>query len=114
VVTAVTVATVSIAEMTAATIGVMTACIPLLAGVEAVDPQEGGEAVVVDDVAPLPGLMSPAKSAIRRAILLKTAGPATPRMMTMVTRRFMPPMVSTQIGTRIRVLLITSRVNSTT
>jgi hypothetical protein len=109
-VTAATVATVVIAVMTA---GGTTVRSLLLVVVEAVDPLVGGETVAADVAALLHGLTSLAKSAIKKAILPKTVGPATPRMMTMVTRKFMPPMVLTPIGTRTPAPPITSRVSST-
>jgi hypothetical protein len=70
-------------------------------------------AVDVDVVAPLLGSMPHAKSAIRRGTTPRTAGLATPLMMIMVTRRFMPHTASTQIGTKTRVLRTISQVNST-
>jgi hypothetical protein len=70
-------------------------------------------AVGVDVVAPLLGSMSHARFAIKRGTTPRTAGLATPMMMIMVTRKFMPHTASIQIGTKTRVLLTISQENST-
>jgi hypothetical protein len=80
---------------------------------EVVDLLEEGEAVAGDVAVKRHGWMLPAKSATKGAITRNIAGPATPRMMTMVIRKSMLPMVSKQIGIKILVPPITLRVSST-
>jgi hypothetical protein len=65
-------------------------------------------------VAALPrGLMQPARFATRRGTMPRIAGPDTPMMMIMVTKRCMPRMVLTPIGTKILVPPTTLLENST-
>jgi hypothetical protein len=101
---------VGIAKTTAVTRGVMI----VLSNrdvVEAEDPPEGGAAVGVDGAGLLHGLMPCAIYATRKGTMPKIVGLATPTMMTMSRKRFMPPMAWTQTGTRIQVPLITLQAN---
>jgi hypothetical protein len=82
------------AEMTVRSNRAKAVAVDLLAVVVAV-----GMAVA----APPLGSMSHAKFATKRGITPRSAGPDTPMMMTMSTRKFPPPMTSTQIGSKTRV-----------
>jgi hypothetical protein len=76
--------------------------------------REGVEDVAVVAAGLHHGSMSLAKSAIRKDIMQKTAGPVMRRMMDMVRKRSTPPMGWTLIGTRTLVQLITSLESSIT
>jgi hypothetical protein len=102
------------AVMSAGTVAKETIAHITQAVVVAVDLQEGVEDAAVA-VAALPlGPMSPAKFVTKKAIMLKTAGPAM-KMMTvaMVTRKSTLPTGLTLIGTRTPVPPIILLVNST-
>jgi hypothetical protein len=70
-------------------------------------------AVGADAAAPLLGWMQPARFVTRRGTMPKIAGPDIPMMMIMVTKRCMPLMVLTPIGTKTLVPHTTLLVNST-